>query len=71
VTERQDALGAMLLRGLGGQDAAEIADQDDGYIAVSISAPWGYFAPFRPWPASARVIEADGPFYCAVLEQDA
>jgi SAM-dependent methyltransferase len=54
VTEREDAFGAMLLCGLAGEDVAEIAERDDGFIAVSIFGARGYFAPLRRWPAVER-----------------
>src|SRR5689334_10336997 len=44
----------MLLRGLAGEDVAEIAERDDGYVAVSIFGARGYFAPIRRWPAVER-----------------
>jgi SAM-dependent methyltransferase len=54
VTGRQDAFGEMLLRGLTDPAVAEIAERDDGFIAVSAFGARGYFAPRRAWPAAER-----------------
>jgi len=54
VTGGDDAFGEMLLRGLADEAVAEIAERDDGYIAVSIFGAKGYFAPLRRWPAVER-----------------
>ena len=49
-----DAFGEMLLHGLAGEDVAEIVERDDGFIAVGIFGPRGYFAPRRAWPGVER-----------------
>jgi SAM-dependent methyltransferase len=49
-----DAFGEMLLRGLTDPNAAEIAERDDGFIAVSTFGARVYFAPLRRWPAAER-----------------
>lgn len=54
VTERSDAFGAMLLAVLGGRDAVEIVERDDGFIDASRVGPAQYLAPFRSWPSHHR-----------------
>jgi SAM-dependent methyltransferase len=49
-----DAFGEMLLRGLAGDDVAEIIERDDGYIAVGSAGPRLYFAPPQAWPRVER-----------------
>jgi SAM-dependent methyltransferase len=49
-----DAFGETLLRGLTDPNVAEIAERDDGFIAVSTFGARGYFAPLRGWPAAER-----------------
>jgi SAM-dependent methyltransferase len=49
-----DAFGEMLLRGLAGEDVAEIVERDDGFIAVGTAGPRPYFAPRRAWPPVER-----------------
>jgi SAM-dependent methyltransferase len=54
VKTHQDAFGEMLLRGLSGEDVAEIVERDDGFIAVSSFGAKGYFAQRRAWPGVER-----------------
>jgi len=49
-----DAFGEMLLRGLAGEDVAEIVERDDGFIAVGSAGTRLYFAPRRAWPPVER-----------------
>jgi SAM-dependent methyltransferase len=49
-----DAFGEMLLRGLDGEDIAEIVERDDGYIAVGSAGPRLYFAGRQAWPRVER-----------------
>jgi SAM-dependent methyltransferase len=54
VKEGDDAFGEMLLRGLSDESVAEIAERDDGFIAVSAFGAKGYFAARRSWPGAER-----------------
>jgi SAM-dependent methyltransferase len=49
-----DAFGEMLLRGLAGDDVAEIMERDDGFIESGMFGAAGYFAPRRAWPDVER-----------------
>lgn len=48
-----DAFGEMLLRGLAGEDVAEVKERDDGFIEVGMGAR-GHFAPRRRWASVER-----------------
>jgi SAM-dependent methyltransferase len=54
VKRGEDAFGEMLLRGLAGEEADEIVERDDGFIAIGSLGPKGYFAPRRAWPSVER-----------------
>ena len=51
--DHQDAYGYLVYDYLQGEDATEIVERDDGFIAVS-GGPAVHFAPYKDWPSHQK-----------------